>query len=167
MLVKLQFKFCQGKIKKEKSMEITIEKMTKSHLDKIKNNLQEDFDEFWNENVIKSELENPASTYIVAIDEQNNVVAYAGIWQPIDEAHITNIVTKKDKRRNKIATQMLEELIKISKQRKLNNITLEVNVNNVPAINLYKKYNFKEVGIRKKYYNNMDDAIIMTLTFER
>ena len=58
---------------------------------------------------------------------------------------------------------MLEELIKIAKEKKLKDITLEVNVNNIPAINLYKKYNFKEVGIRKKYYNNSDDAIIMTL----
>ena len=81
-------------------MNIIIEKMTKEHLDKIKENLKEDFDEFWNENVLKNELENPASTYIVAKDEQNNIVGYAGIWQPIDEAHITNIVTKKDKRRN-------------------------------------------------------------------
>ena len=148
-------------------MNIIIEKMTKEHLDKIKENLKEDFDEFWNENVLKNELENPASTYIVAKDEQNNKVGYAGIWQPIDEAHITNIVTKKDKRRNKIGTKMLEELIKIAKEKKLKDITLEVNVNNIPAINLYKKYNFKEVGIRKKYYNNSDDAIIMTLKFER
>lgn len=146
-------------------MNITIEKMTKEHLDKIKENLKEDFDEFWNENVLKNELENPASTYIVAVDEQNNIVGYAGIWQPIDEAHITNIVTKKDKRRNKIGTRMLEELIKVAKEKKLKDITLEVNVNNIPAINLYKKYNFKEVGIRKKYYNNTDDAIIMTLNF--
>lgn len=146
-------------------MNITIEKMTKEHLEKIKENLKEDFDEFWNENVLKNELENPASTYIVAKDEQNNIVGYAGIWQPIDEAHITNIVTKKDKRRNKIGTRMLEELIKVAKEKKLKDITLEVNVNNIPAINLYKKYNFKEVGIRKKYYNNTDDAIIMTLNF--
>ena len=151
-------------------MNITIEKMTKEHLEKIKENkikenLKEDFDEFWNENVLKNELENPASTYIVAKDEQNNIVGYAGIWQPIDEAHITNIVTKKDKRRNKIGTKMLEELIKVAKEKKLKDITLEVNVNNIPAINLYKKYNFKEVGIRKKYYNNTDDAIIMTLNF--
>ena len=144
-------------------MNIKIEKMTKEHLDKIKENLENDFDEFWNENVLKNELENPASTYIVAKDEQNNIVGYAGIWQPIDEAHITNIVTKKDKRRNKIGTRMLEELIKVAKEKKLKDITLEVNVNNIPAINLYKKYNFKEVGIRKKYYNNSDDAIIMTL----
>ena len=89
-------------------MNIIIESMTQSHLDKIRDNLQENFDEFWNENVLKSELENPASTYIVAIDEENDneVVGYAGIWQPIDEAHITNIVTKKDKRKNKIATKI-------------------------------------------------------------
>lgn len=149
-------------------MNIIIESMTQSHLDKIRDNLQENFDEFWNENVLKSELENPASTYIVAIDEENDneVVGYAGIWKPIDEAHITNIVTKKDKRKNKIATKMLERLIEISKQRKLNNITLEVNINNKPAINLYKKYNFEEVGLRKKYYNNTDDAIIMTLKLD-
>ena len=79
---------------------------------------------------------------------------------------ITNIVTKKDKRKNKIATKMLERLIEISKQRKLNNITLEVNINNKPAINLYKKYHFEEVGLRKKYYNNTDDAIIMTLKLD-
>lgn len=136
--------------------------MNLEHLNQIKDNLKEEFDEFWNENVLKGELENPASTYIVAVDEQNNVVGYAGIWQPIDEAHITNIVTKKDKRKNKVATRMLEELIKISKERNLDNITLEVNVKNIPAINLYKKYNFKEVGKRKKYYNDIDDAIIMT-----
>ena len=71
-----------------------------------------------------------------------------------------------DKRKNKIATKMLERLIEISKQRKLNNITLEVNINNKPAINLYKKYHFEEVGLRKKYYNNTDDAIIMTLKLD-
>lgn len=143
-------------------MNITIEKMTLGHLEKIKKILKEDFDGFWNENILRSELENPASMYIVAIDEKNNIVGYAGIWQPIDEAHITNIVTKKDKRNNKIGTKMLEKLIDIAKERRLKDITLEVNVNNILAINLYKKYNFKEVGLRKKYYNNTDDAIIMT-----
>ena len=57
---------------------------------------------------------------------------------------------------------MLEELIKIAKERKLKDITLEVNINNISAINLYKKYDFKEVGLRKKYYSNCEDALIMT-----
>ncbi len=147
-------------------MNILIEYMNIEHLKKIKDKLLNEFDMFWNENVLKTELENPASTYIVALDENNDVVGYAGIWQPIDEAHITNIVTRKDKRQQKVGTLMLEKLIKIAKQRNLESITLEVNVNNIPAINLYKKYKFKEVGIRKKYYYNTDDAIIMTLNLK-
>ena len=144
-------------------MEITIEKMTLEHLKQIEENIEEEFDKFWNKEVLKSELDNPASSYIVALDENKNVVGYAGIWQPLEEAQITKIVTKKDKRQNKIGTKMIEKLIDMAKERKLSDITLEVNINNLPAINLYKKYQFKEVGLRKKYYNNIDDAIIMTL----
>ena len=58
---------------------------------------------------------------------------------------------------------MLEELINIAKEKKLDSVTLEVNVHNDIAIGLYQKYNFKEVGKRPKYYNNTDDAIIMTV----
>ena len=142
-------------------MNVEIEKMTKEHLEQIKDILKEQFDEFWNENVLRKELENPLSTYIVAISD-NQVVGYAGLWQPIDEGHITNIVTRLNKRGNKVATKMLEELIEIAKARSLNCVTLEVNVHNEIAINLYKKYDFKEVGKRPKYYNNTDDALIMT-----
>ena len=143
-------------------MEIEIQKMTKEHLEQIKDILATEFDEFWNAEVLAKELENPLSTYIVAISE-NQVIGYAGLWQPTeDETHITNIVTRLDKRGNKVATKMLEELIKLAKQKSLKCVTLEVNVHNEIAINLYKKYDFKEVGKRPKYYNNTDDALIMT-----
>ena len=142
-------------------MNVEIEKMTKEHLEQIENILEEQFDKFWNAIVLEKELENPLSTYIVAISD-GQVVGYAGLWQPLDEGHITNIVTKKDKRGNKIATKMLEELIQIAKNRNLKCVTLEVNVHTDIAIKLYKKYNFKEVGRRTKYYNGADDALIMT-----
>ena len=147
-------------------MNVEIEKMTKEHLEQIENILEEQFDKFWNAIVLEKELENPLSTYIVAISD-GQVVGYAGLWQPLDEGHITNIVTKKDKRGNKIATKMLEELIQIAKNRNLKCVTLEVNVHNDIAIKLYKKYNFKEVGRRNKYYNGTDDALIMTLEFKK
>lgn len=142
-------------------MNIIIEKMTKEHLNQIKDILEEQFDEFWNENVLDKELENPLSTYIVAIAD-GQVVGYAGLWQPIDEGHITNIVTRKDKRGNKIATNMIEELIRIAKEKGLKCVTLEVNVHNEIAIKLYQKYQFEEVGRRPRYYHQVDDAIIMT-----
>ena len=142
-------------------MNVEIEKMTKEHLKQIVDILEEQFDKFWSVNVLDKELENSLSTYIVAISD-GQVVGYAGLWQPLDEGHITNIVTKKDKRGNKIATKMLEELIQIAKNKKLKCVTLEVNVHNDIAIKLYKKHNFKEVGRRIKYYSNTDDALIMT-----
>ena len=58
---------------------------------------------------------------------------------------------------------MLQELIKLAQSKKeIKEITLEVNSNNIPAKNLYEKFGFNVVGLRKKYYNNTYDAIIMT-----
>ena len=142
-------------------LDIKIKKMTKEHLEQIKGILQAEFDEFWNADVLAKELENPLSTYIVALYE-NQVVGYAGLWQPLDEGHVTNVVTRKNCRGNKIATKMLEELINIAKSKNLKCVTLEVNIHNEIAINLYEKYDFKEVGKRPKYYNGVDDALIMT-----
>ena len=79
----------------------------------------------------------------------------------IDYAEIMNIVVRKKYRRNGIGEKLLQELINLSMKKNLENIELEVNSNNKPAINLYKKFGFKEVGLRKKYYNNVDDAILM------
>lgn len=146
-------------------MQIKIENMQLSDLDKISNNLHFDFDDFWNYNVFKSELENENSIYIVAkID--NEIIGFAGIWISIDEAHITNIVTKKKYRNKGIGTLLLENLINISLSLSLTSITLEVKESNTYAIKLYEKFNFKNLGIRKKYYNNIENAIIMTKTLK-
>lgn len=87
---------------------------------------------------------------------------FAGINLILDEAHIANIAVRKDKRRMKIGSTLLENLISIAKEKKASLITLEVNEENLPAINLYKKYGFEILGKRKKYYYNQFDAYIMT-----
>ena len=69
-------------------------KMTSQDLDSI--NL-EDFDDFWTYNILKEELLSDTSFYIIAKSE-NDIIGFAGIKFLLDEAHITNIVTKKDKR---------------------------------------------------------------------
>jgi len=74
-----------------------------------------------------------------------------------------NIVVKKNKRNLGIGSLLLKYIIDYSEKNKISSITLEVNENNIPAIKLYEKYNFQKVGLRKKYYNNTDDALIMTL----
>lgn len=142
---------------------IKISAMTLPDLDSISDILTCEFDDFWNYNLFKSELENKNSMYIVA-KLNNQIVGFAGIWLSVDDIHITNIVVKKNCRNQKIGSLMLNNLIKLCENRTQKSITLEVNSNNIPAQKLYQKFGFKNVGIRKKYYNNTEDAIIMTKT---
>lgn len=142
---------------------IEISQMTLEDFEEIKDILQTEFDEFWKPSILKSELENTNSKYIVA-KENNIIVGFAGIILLPDDAEITNIVTKKNERKKGIGNLLLAKIIEMAKYER-NNISLEVNEKNVPAIKLYEKYGFEKVGIRKKYYNGIDNAIIMTKFF--
>ena len=141
---------------------LSFSKMNLDDFKKISHILQSDFDDFWNENILKSELGNENSYYIVA-KENDDIVGFGGLWKSIDDIHLTNIVTKKNLRNKGIGNAILNQLINQAKSFGYNIITLEVNENNLPAISLYKKFGFKEIGIRKRYYNNTHNAIIMNL----
>lgn len=136
--------------------------MTHEDLLYFEKNLITEFDDFWNYSILAQEFSNENTTYIVA-KQNGKILGFAGILTIIDEANIMNIVTKKDKRNLGIGSLLLQHLINISKQKKLKSITLEVNEHNINAIKLYEKFNFDKIGVRKKYYNNTDSAIIMTL----
>jgi len=123
-----------------------------------------DFDDLWNANILKSELENTNSQYIVA-KINNEIVGFAGVWFSVDDSHITNIVVKKSARHTGIGSKLLEKLIDLTKEQNKLSLTLEVNTKNIPAQKLYLKYGFENLGIRKKYYNGIEDAFIMTLYF--
>ena len=140
---------------------IKIYNMQKEDVLSLKENILE-FDDFWTEKMLEDEYNNDISYGCVTKDDMNNIVGFAFLWEPPYEIHISNIVVKKDMRNNKIGSRLLEKLIEIARQKKKDEITLEVNINNIYAIKLYEKYNFEKVGIRKKYYNNIDDALIMT-----
>ena len=140
---------------------VQIYKMTISDLDEISDILYSEFDDFWTVSTLKGELENPNSQYIVA-KLNNKIVGFGGIWKAVDDIHITDIVVKKSRRRQNIGTILLEQLIILAKKENITSITLEVNSTNIPAQNLYEKFGFKRVGLRKKYYNNINDAIIYT-----
>lgn len=142
---------------------IMISNMTINDLDEIKDILYTHFDDFWNYNIFKSELENSNSKYLVA-KRNNEIVGFGGILKAVDDVHVTNIVTKKYYRKCGIASLILEKLIQMAKNMNVNSITLEVHEDNVAAQKLYTKYNFKKVGNRKNYYKNKS-AIIMTLYF--
>lgn len=141
-------------------MDIEIKPMTLNDLDAISNTLISDFDDFWSYAILKDELECKNSHYIVA-KLKNEIIGFAGIKILIDEADIMNIVTKKSYRKKGIGSILLQNLIDISKNLNLTSITLEVNEENTPAITLYKKFNFEEIGIRKNYYKDKNGIIMI------
>lgn len=143
-----------------KNNNVQISNMTLEDLDSIALNLESDFDNFWNYNVFKNELENGNSKYLVA-KINNQVVGFAGIIPIVDEADISNIVVHKDFRNQKIGSCLLKGLLSLAFSLNLKIINLEVRESNVPAIKLYEKYGFEICGLRNKYYNNTENAILM------
>lgn len=140
---------------------IKILNMSLEDINEISPIFQTEFDEFWNIANLKNDFINPNSTYFVAkLNEE--IVGIAGILKICDEANIMNIVTKINKRNLGVATKLLQSLILSAKEQHCTSITLEVNEHNRQAIQLYEKFNFKRIGLRKKYYNNTDDAILMS-----
>ncbi len=145
--------------------DLSIHQMTLTDLEQISNHLLDDFDDFWSYETLKSEINSPLSYYFVA-KYDNNIVGFAGIKCILNEVELMNIVTKKSERHKKIASCLLDHIINFCKTNKKEIINLEVNAKNSIAINFYKKYNFKQIGLRKKYYHETDDAILMSLALK-
>jgi ribosomal-protein-alanine N-acetyltransferase len=117
----------------------------------------------WPPHAYRQELEtNRLAQYIVATLD-GEIVAYAGVWLMVDEAHVTTFAVHPAFRRRGIGERLLLEVLDRSLRRQAREATLEVRLSNLPARRLYEKYGFRPVGIRPRYYSdNNEDALIMT-----
>ena len=142
--------------------EITIKKMEAQDIEEIANIEKECFSSPWSFQSLMNEIKNENAYFIVALKE-NKSIAYAGIHCIMGDCFITNIAVSAKNRRNGIGKKILNHLVKYAKEKDSNFITLEVRKSNIIAQNLYKKFDFKEIGFRKNFYSNpKEDAIIMT-----
>ena len=144
-------------------IDINIETMTTDDIFSIEKDFLVTFDNFWSFDNLKNDFESTNSRYIVA-KSNKEILGFAGIKIILDEAEIMNIAVRTDKRNNGIGSLLLEKLISIATDSNCTTIHLEVNEENVQAIHLYEKYNFDRIGLRKNYYNNTNDAILMKKT---
>lgn len=95
-------------------------------------------------------------------DRLRSIVGYAGLWQMADEAHITTIATHPSIRGRGVGELLLLGLIERALEIEARWLTLEVRVSNGVAQKLYRKYTFKEMGVRRRYYSdNGEDALVM------
>ena len=119
-------------------------------------------DHHWSKESFLTELSNELAHYYSVFNKKNELIAYCGTWQILEEAHITNIAVSPEYRRKHIGEALLKTIIDDCYKNMVKFITLEVRISNTPAINLYEKYGFKSLGTRKGYYqDNNEDALIM------
>lgn len=91
-----------------------------------------------------------------------NIIGYAGYWLLVDEVHISTIAVHPDWRGRGLGELLFLNILFLACAQGAASATLEVRVNNTTAQALYHKYAFAVVGERPRYYNNGEDALIMT-----
>jgi len=140
---------------------MTIENMTSAHVAQIAQLEKLCFSDPWSEKSIASELDSRLSCWLVAL-EGERVVGYVGSQTVIDESDMMNIAVHPDHRRRGVAENLVGRLSDALRLRGSKALMLEVRVSNEPAIRLYEKLGFVQVGRRPNYYRNpKEDALIL------
>ena len=143
-----------------------IETMNASHVAQIAELEKLCFSDPWSANSIASELDNKLAFWLVAT-EGDRVAGYIGSQTVMDETDMMNVAVHPDFRRKGIAEALVNDLVENLKKRGSHCLTLEVRTSNTPAITLYEKLGFSEIGRRKNYYRNpREDALILRKEWE-
>ena len=140
---------------------IEIQVMDPSHVAQVAELEKVCFSAPWSENSIHSELTNPLSLWLVAV-EDDVLLGYVGSQSVMGEADMMNVAVKPECRRRGIARELVEALVAALARRDVHTLTLEVRASNEPAKALYGQLGFKQVGRRPNYYRNpREDALIL------
>ena len=141
--------------------------MDRSHLEGIAELERTCFSHPWSVDMLAEELYNETASFLVAEGEDGSVLGYAGLHVVLAEGYIDNVAVDPAYRRQGIADALIDTFVRFGAA-KLAFLTLEVRAGNAPAIALYEKHGFYEVGRRKDYYDDpKEDAILMTREWDR
>ena len=139
--------------------------MTEEHLETVLKIENECFSHPWSRESLLSELNNPNSVFIAAL-ENDEVIGYIGMSTVIDEGYIFNVAVTESQRKKGIGSALIGEIVTYCKKNGFMFVTLEVRQSNQKAISLYSHFGFTKVGERKSYYRDPEEnAILMTKYF--
>ncbi len=117
--------------------------------------------EAWSLRSVEGELHNPLSLWLVAMDD-DRVAGYIGSQTVCGETDMMNVAVTASCRRRGVAEELILTLTEFLKAEGSQCLTLEVRSSNAPAIALYQKLGFEQIGLRKNYYRNpKEDALIL------
>ena len=140
---------------------MTIMQMTSAHVPQVARLERVCFQDPWSERSIASELENPLSLWLVAMEE-DRLLGYVGSQTVLDETDMMNVAVDPAARRQGVARALIQALTAQLKQRGSRKLSLEVRASNLGAIRLYESLGFVRLGCRPGYYRNpREDAWIL------
>ena len=141
---------------------IRLRRLELGDLDAIERIEQASYPTPWSRSMFASELAKPSSLSLGAVDETGSLVGYLVLSRYVDAWHVMNVAVTPERRREGVASALLERLLDATKDDARRGYTLEVRVSNVGAIALYERFGFKAKGVRRGYYtDNREDALIM------
>ena len=145
------------------TLDITLEPMRRRHVKHVLHIENAVHPKPWSAGVFSSELDlarRGERHYVVAF-LMGEIVGYAGSMYAVDEAHVTNIAVAPEYRRRGIARILMHHLACEAIRREMESLTLEVRAGNEAAQGLYREFGFAPAGVRQRYYENSEDALVM------
>ncbi|HXF59636.1 MAG TPA: ribosomal protein S18-alanine N-acetyltransferase [Candidatus Saccharimonadales bacterium] len=141
---------------------IRIVPLSREHLDQIIAIERASFTDPWTRGMFESELDIEARGYARGALRLRHLVGYLFAILIPDEAHIGNLAVTPAERRNGVAQELLDQLVKDARAAGVRRVTLEVRASNHTARKFYYKNHFIDIAIRKNYYRSpVEDAIVM------
>lgn len=142
-------------------MEFTIVPMESAHVSQVAALEMQCFSAPWSEASIASELDNPLSLWLVAL-EGEKVLGYVGSQMVPPEADMMNLAVSSEARRQGVGCGLVTALCSALRQRGMESLTLEVRASNEGAWKLYEHLGFAQVGLRRNYYfSPKEDGVIL------
>lgn len=118
----------------------------------------------WTRQMIVADLSDTRKEIYILFNDKDEAMGYIDVWYGYEnDCHILSFGMRERYRRQGLGSILINHIIETARIRNLTFISLEVKTDNLSAIQLYKKFNFEELGYRKKYYKDGSDALIMML----
>ena len=114
----------------------------------------------FDKNKVIYDIENNPFTNYYIYRIEGKIVAYINYQVMYERSELININVLEEFQNKGIASLLMEYMFRDLKNKNTLDITLEVRIDNIKAINLYKKYDFKEISIRKGYYQGIDGILM-------
>jgi len=143
-----------------KIVELKYLPLQSEHLDAILEIENQSFPKPWSRGMFERELSLPISNFFT-VYRGDVIIGYGGFWRVEDEAHLINIAVHPKYRTKGYGRKILDFLTSVMTKQGLKKILLEVRKNNQMALGLYGSFGFKTIGLREKYYDNVEDALLM------